>query len=53
MLFRSAGRDYVIPEDVQLVFPAVAEHRLREQNSPSGLGSTAIVKSLLADVPAL
>lgn len=48
-----AGRDYVIPEDVQLVFPAVAEHRLREQNSPSGLGSTAIVKSLLADVPAL
>ena len=48
-----AGRDYVIPEDVQLVFPAVAEHRLREQNSPSGLGGTAIVKSLLADVPAL
>ena len=48
-----AGRDYVIPEDVQVVFPAVAEHRLREQNSPSGLGSAAIVKSLLADVPAL
>ena len=48
-----AGRDYVIPEDVQVVFPAVAEHRLREQNSPSGLGSAAIVKRLLADVPAL
>jgi len=48
-----AGRDYVIPEDVQVVFPAVAEHRLREQNSPSGLGSAAIVKSLLIDVPAL
>ena len=48
-----AGRDYVIPEDVQVVFPAVAEHRLREQNSPSGLGSAAIVKSLLVDVPAL
>lgn len=48
-----AGRDYVIPEDVQVVFPAVAEHRLREQNSPSGLGSAAIVKSLLTDVPAL
>lgn len=48
-----AGRDYVIPEDVQVVFPAVAEHRLREQNSSSGLGCAAIVKSLLADVPAL
>ncbi|KAB0686666.1 AAA family ATPase, partial [Pseudomonas aeruginosa] len=29
-----AGRDYVIPEDVQAVLPAVAGHRLRDQADP-------------------
>ncbi len=48
-----AGRDYVIPEDVQVVLSAVVGHRLREQNSPSGVGSSAVVQSLLTDVPAL
>ena len=48
-----AGRDYVIPEDVQVVLPAVVSHRLREQNSPQGLGNGAIVQSLLTDVAAL
>lgn len=48
-----AGRDYVIPEDVQVVWPAVVSHRLREQNSASGVGSSAVVQSLLTDVPAL
>lgn len=48
-----AGRDYVIPEDVQVVFPAVASHRLREQNSSQGLVSTALVQHLLDEVPAL
>ena len=48
-----AGRDYVIPEDVQVVLPAVVSHRLREQNSPSGSSSAAIVRSLLTDIPAL
>lgn len=47
-----AGRNEVIGEDIQAVFTAVAGHRLREQNSPSGVGSTAVIQSLLADVPA-
>ena len=42
------GRDAVLPEDVQAVFPAVAGHRLqgREHNSP-GTGPEA----LLANIP--
>ncbi len=48
-----AGRDYVIPEDVQMVLPVVVGHRLREQNSPTGMGSASVVQSLLTDVPAL
>ncbi|HKM37240.1 MAG TPA: MoxR family ATPase [Thiopseudomonas sp.] len=48
-----AGRDYVIPEDVQVVFPAVASHRLREQNSSQGFVRTALVQNLLDEVPAL
>jgi len=46
------GRDYVIPEDVQAVLPAVAGHRLREQADPSGHGG-ALVQWLLREVPAL
>ena len=48
-----AGRDYVIPEDVQMVLPVVVGHRLREQNSPTGMGSASVIQSLLTDVPAL
>ena len=48
-----AGRDYVIPEDVQVVLPAVVGHRLREQNSANGIGSASVIQSLLTDVPAL
>ena len=36
-----AGRDYVIPEDVQAVLPAVAGHRLRDQADPTGHGGGA------------
>ncbi|NCD26162.1 MAG: MoxR family ATPase [Deltaproteobacteria bacterium] len=39
------GRDYVLPEDVQMVFPSLAEHRLR----PSG--GHVDVRALLDDVP--
>ncbi len=39
-----AGRDYVIPEDVQTVLPAVAGHRL-------GQDSGALLQTLLHDVP--
>ncbi|WP_017902689.1 AAA family ATPase [Pseudomonas asplenii] len=48
-----AGRDYVIPEDVQAVLPAVVGHRLRERADPAGLGGGALVQWLLREVPAL
>ncbi|SDH46187.1 AAA family ATPase [Pseudomonas panipatensis] len=48
-----AGRDYVIPEDVQAVLPSVAGHRLRDQADPSGHGGGALVQWLLREVPAL
>ncbi|PVZ20152.1 MULTISPECIES: MoxR family ATPase [unclassified Pseudomonas] len=47
------GRDYVIPEDVQAVLPAVAGHRLRERADPTGQGGGALVQWLLREVPAL
>jgi MoxR-like ATPase len=46
-------RDYVIPEDVQAVLPAVASHRLREQADPTGQGGGPLVQWLLREVPAL
>ncbi|MDP5812796.1 AAA family ATPase [Pseudomonas aeruginosa] len=48
-----AGRDYVIPEDVQAVLPAVAGHRLRDQADPTGHDGGALVQWLLREVPAL
>lgn len=48
-----AGRDYVIPEDVQAVLLAVAGHRLRDQADPTGHGGGALVQWLLREVPAL
>ncbi|MGE4473681.1 MAG: AAA family ATPase [Stutzerimonas sp.] len=46
-------RDYVIPEDVQAVLPAVLGHRLRESADASGHGGGALVQWLLREVPAL
>ncbi|BAN49051.1 MoxR family ATPase [Metapseudomonas resinovorans] len=48
-----AGRDYVIPEDVQAVLPSVVGHRLRERADPAGHGGGALVQWLLREVPAL
>lgn len=48
-----AGREYVIPEDVQAVLPAVAGHRLRETADPAGHGGGTLVQWLLREVPAL
>ncbi|SDU42900.1 AAA family ATPase [Geopseudomonas guangdongensis] len=48
-----AGRDYVIPEDVQAVLPAVAGHRLRDAADPAGHGGGALVQGLLRDVAPL
>ncbi|GGK05743.1 AAA family ATPase [Pseudomonas matsuisoli] len=48
------GRDYVIPEDVQAVLPAVVAHRLRERTDQgAGNGSGALVRWLLTEVPAI
>jgi len=47
-----AGRDYLIPEDVQAVLPAVAAHRLRDSASPQGQ-SGALVQWLLREVAVL
>jgi len=48
-----AGRDYVIPEDVQTVLPAVAGHRLRERAQQGEQGSGGLVRWLLDHVPAV
>jgi len=46
------GRDYLIPEDVQAVLPAVAGHRLREATAAQGQGG-ALVQWLLREVSVL
>ncbi len=48
-----AGRDYVIPEDVQAVLPSVVSHRLRERADPAGHGGGSLVQWLLREVPVL
>ncbi|MEO4046617.1 AAA family ATPase [Pseudomonas sp. CAU 1711] len=48
-----ANRDYVIPEDVQAVLPAVVGHRLRERADPAGHGGGALVQWLLREVAAV
>jgi len=48
-----AGRDYVIPEDVQAVLPSVVGHRLRERADPAGHGAGSLVQWLLREVPVL
>ncbi|KXU39515.1 AAA family ATPase [Ventosimonas gracilis] len=47
-----AGRDYLIPEDVQAVLPAVTAHRLRDSAAVHGQ-SGALVQWLLREVPVL
>jgi MoxR-like ATPase len=46
------GRDYVIPEDVQAVLPAVVGHRLRDPALPNGQAGN-LSQWLLREVPAL
>lgn len=43
-------RDYVLPEDLQAVWPAVAEHRLQPM-SESGGNIAAMTQALLQSVP--
>lgn len=46
------NREYVVPEDVQAVFPSIAEHRLRNSYN-SGAGDYELSQQLLQDVDAL
>jgi len=43
-----SGRDYVVPEDIQAVWAAVAEHRL---SARQGGSVSAMTQSLLQSVP--
>jgi MoxR-like ATPase len=42
-----AGRDHVVPEDIQAVLPGVVEHRLRENGDFSDHTGTALAQRLL------
>ncbi|QIK39027.1 AAA domain-containing protein [Caldichromatium japonicum] len=45
------GRDYVIPEDVQAILPAVAVHRLIGGEPGQRLGSEEVARFILEQVP--
>jgi MoxR-like ATPase len=40
------GRDAVIPDDIQAILPAVAEHRLRSSNTEPGAASRALLQKV-------
>ena len=42
-------RNYVIPEDVQAVLPAVVSHRLRATHDPAGHGGDSLARWLLSE----
>lgn len=44
------GRKHLLPEDIQVVLPAVAAHRLSDATSHSALSGYALVDKLLNDV---
>lgn len=44
------GRSHVIPEDVQIVVPAVVEHRLRASSDDDGHTGASLVQRLLNEV---
>ncbi len=46
-----AGRQAVLPEDVQAVFPAVAEHRLVRNEFAGDQAGASLTRSLLESVP--
>ncbi|MCD8548683.1 MAG: AAA family ATPase [Aeromonadaceae bacterium] len=45
-----AGRDYLLPDDLQAVFPAVAEHRLRGAHGGSRQAEASLSQRLLERV---
>jgi MoxR-like ATPase len=46
-----AGRDMVIPEDIQAVFPAVASHRLENTGVATPADHAAFIAAILRGVP--
>ncbi|MCG8415274.1 MAG: AAA family ATPase [Pseudomonadales bacterium] len=44
------GRDHVVPEDVQVILPAVVEHRLRAATDEDGHTGGSLVQRLLSEV---
>ncbi|MCG6940919.1 MAG: AAA family ATPase [Thiohalocapsa sp.] len=46
-----AGRDFVLPEDIQRVLPAVVPHRLATGDDDSAGGHAAIAELILESVP--
>ncbi len=52
-LAASFGRDYVIPDDVKRVLPAVLEHRLMLAPDAQlrGVSAGDVVRSIMASVP--
>lgn len=44
------GRNHVVPEDVQTILPAVAEHRLRANSDEDGHTGGSLVQRLLNEV---
>ncbi len=46
-----AGRNAVLPDDIQAVFPAVVSHRLERRDAALGTGGTGIATELIRAVP--
>ena len=46
-----SGRDFVLPEDVQVVLPGVVVHRLGRQDQYETTTSVQVVDELIAGVP--
>lgn len=44
------GRDYVIPEDIKTIFPALARHRLQLRSTEGERHSDSLIQSLLEEV---
>jgi MoxR-like ATPase len=46
-----AGRNAVLPDDIQAVFPSVVSHRLERRDASLGVGGLGIATELIRAVP--
>lgn len=44
------GREFVIPEDIKIIFPAVARHRLQAKNTTQDQGNAELIASIAEEV---